>query len=163
MNYSFIKNEREITGLCFPSGVISRHPLLFPYLKKHLTSSVVEEYFSHLIQPGVNNAVTRWADGRCVFVCDSLKPPPCMFSSSSLFYLLTPISSVWKTCFKFQDHDKFDSSIFFILDSFLLVQHFLLYWNTDFCLLDCVEYLWLSHFFVSPTKASFNLLILFKV
>ncbi|KAI3376591.1 hypothetical protein L3Q82_016473 [Scortum barcoo] len=40
-------------------GVIARHPLFFPYLKKHLTSSVVEEYFSHLIWPGVNDAVTR--------------------------------------------------------------------------------------------------------
>uniref|UniRef100_A0A3Q1I772 Uncharacterized protein n=1 Tax=Anabas testudineus TaxID=64144 RepID=A0A3Q1I772_ANATE len=30
-------------------GVVSRHPLFFPYLKKHLTSAVVEEYFSHLI------------------------------------------------------------------------------------------------------------------
>ncbi|XP_073330826.1 uncharacterized protein lratb.1 [Pagrus major] len=42
-------------------GVIARHPLFFPYLKKHLTSSVVEEYFSHLIQPGVKNAVTRYS------------------------------------------------------------------------------------------------------
>lgn len=41
-------------------GVIARHPLFFPYLKKHLTSSVVEEYFSHLIQPGANDAVTRY-------------------------------------------------------------------------------------------------------
>ncbi|KAG7236302.1 hypothetical protein INR49_001218 [Caranx melampygus] len=41
-------------------GVIARHPLFFPYLKKHLTSSVVEEYFSHLIQPGVQTAVTRF-------------------------------------------------------------------------------------------------------
>lgn len=41
-------------------GVVARHPLYFPYLKKHLTSSVVEEYFSHLIQPGVKNAVTRY-------------------------------------------------------------------------------------------------------
>ncbi|XP_023254989.1 uncharacterized protein LOC111649475 [Seriola lalandi dorsalis] len=41
-------------------GVIARHPLFFPYLKKHLTSSVVQEYFSHLIQPGVGNAVTRF-------------------------------------------------------------------------------------------------------
>ncbi|KAM9426375.1 uncharacterized protein KZ484_018755 [Pholidichthys leucotaenia] len=41
-------------------GVIARHPLFFPYLKKHLTSSVVEEYFSHLIKPGVQNAVTRY-------------------------------------------------------------------------------------------------------
>ncbi|XP_041820719.1 uncharacterized protein lratb.1 [Chelmon rostratus] len=41
-------------------GVIARHPLFFPYLKKHLTSSVVEEYFSHLIQPGLSNAVTRY-------------------------------------------------------------------------------------------------------
>ncbi|XP_054457194.1 uncharacterized protein lratb.1 [Anoplopoma fimbria] len=41
-------------------GVIARHPLFFPYLKKHLTSSVVEEYFSHLIEPGTNNAVTRY-------------------------------------------------------------------------------------------------------
>ncbi|KAM7376895.1 hypothetical protein PAMA_013594 [Pampus argenteus] len=41
-------------------GVIARHPLFFPYLKKHLTSSMVEEYFSHLIQPGVHNAVTRY-------------------------------------------------------------------------------------------------------
>uniref|UniRef100_A0A3Q3J5W4 Uncharacterized protein n=1 Tax=Monopterus albus TaxID=43700 RepID=A0A3Q3J5W4_MONAL len=41
-------------------GVIARHPLFFPYLKKHLTSSVVEDYFSHLIQPGVHNPVTRY-------------------------------------------------------------------------------------------------------
>ncbi|XP_039996676.1 uncharacterized protein lratb.1 [Xiphias gladius] len=41
-------------------GVIARHPLFFPYLKKHLTTSAVEEYFSHLIQPGVRNAVTRF-------------------------------------------------------------------------------------------------------
>nr|XP_046236050.1 uncharacterized protein lratb.1 isoform X2 [Scatophagus argus] len=41
-------------------GVISRHPLFFPYLKKHLTSSVVEDYFSHLLQPGVKDAVTRY-------------------------------------------------------------------------------------------------------
>uniref|UniRef100_A0A3Q2WKI7 Si:ch73-132f6.5 n=1 Tax=Haplochromis burtoni TaxID=8153 RepID=A0A3Q2WKI7_HAPBU len=41
-------------------GVVARHPLYFPYLKKHLTSSVVEEYFSHLIKPGVKNAVTRY-------------------------------------------------------------------------------------------------------
>ncbi|XP_067436774.1 uncharacterized protein lratb.1 [Thunnus thynnus] len=41
-------------------GVIARHPLFYPYLKKHLTSSKVQEYFSHLIQPGVHNAVTRY-------------------------------------------------------------------------------------------------------
>ncbi|KAG7496304.1 hypothetical protein JOB18_016450 [Solea senegalensis] len=41
-------------------GVVARHPLFFPYLKKHLTSSVVEEYFSHVIEPGVDNAVTRY-------------------------------------------------------------------------------------------------------
>ncbi|XP_070710383.1 uncharacterized protein lratb.1 [Pempheris klunzingeri] len=41
-------------------GVVARHPLFFPYLKKHLTSSVVEDYFSHLIQPGVKDAVTRY-------------------------------------------------------------------------------------------------------
>ncbi|XP_056884438.1 uncharacterized protein lratb.1 isoform X3 [Takifugu flavidus] len=41
-------------------GVISRHPLVYPYLKKHLTSSVVKEYFSHLIQPGTDNPVTRY-------------------------------------------------------------------------------------------------------
>ncbi|XP_029283341.1 uncharacterized protein LOC115005596 isoform X2 [Cottoperca gobio] len=40
-------------------GVIARHPLFFPYLKKHLTSSVVEEYFSHLLQPG-DSSVTRY-------------------------------------------------------------------------------------------------------
>ncbi|KAM3591161.1 uncharacterized protein V6R79_023716 [Siganus canaliculatus] len=41
-------------------GVIARHPLFFPYLKKHLTSSVVEEYLSHVLQPGVKDAVTRF-------------------------------------------------------------------------------------------------------
>ncbi|XP_075941067.1 uncharacterized protein LOC142943437 [Anarhichas minor] len=41
-------------------GVIARHPLFFPYLKKHLTSSVVEDYFSHIIEPGTDNAVTRY-------------------------------------------------------------------------------------------------------
>lgn len=43
----------------FSAGVVARHPLFFPYLKKHLTSSVVEEHFSHLIQPGLKTAVTR--------------------------------------------------------------------------------------------------------
>uniref|UniRef100_A0A1A8CKT5 Uncharacterized protein n=2 Tax=Nothobranchius kadleci TaxID=1051664 RepID=A0A1A8CKT5_NOTKA len=41
-------------------GVIARHPLYFPYLSKHLTSSVVEEYFSHLLEPGASHAVTRY-------------------------------------------------------------------------------------------------------
>ncbi|CAK6982790.1 uncharacterized protein lratb.1 [Scomber scombrus] len=41
-------------------GVVARHPLFFPYLKKHLTSSKVQEYFSHLIEPGAKNAVTRY-------------------------------------------------------------------------------------------------------
>uniref|UniRef100_A0A3B5AC80 Uncharacterized LOC103367950 n=1 Tax=Stegastes partitus TaxID=144197 RepID=A0A3B5AC80_9TELE len=33
-------------------GVIARHPLFFPYLKKHLTSSAVQEYFCHIFEPG---------------------------------------------------------------------------------------------------------------
>ncbi|XP_020777720.2 uncharacterized protein lratb.1 isoform X1 [Boleophthalmus pectinirostris] len=41
-------------------GVISRHPLFFPYLKKHLTSAVVEEYFKHIFEPGQDNPVTRY-------------------------------------------------------------------------------------------------------
>ncbi|CAL8241354.1 unnamed protein product [Merluccius merluccius] len=41
-------------------GVIARHPAFYPYLKKHLTSSVVEDYFSHLIQPGMASAVSRY-------------------------------------------------------------------------------------------------------
>lgn len=41
-------------------GVVARHPLFFPYLKKHLTASVVEEYFSHLIQPDTKGSVTRY-------------------------------------------------------------------------------------------------------
>ncbi|CAN9509374.1 unnamed protein product [Ophioblennius macclurei] len=41
-------------------GVIARHPLFFPYLKKHLTSSVVEDYMEHVLQPGVKNAVRRY-------------------------------------------------------------------------------------------------------
>ncbi|XP_061108274.1 uncharacterized protein LOC133135358 [Conger conger] len=31
-------------------GVVARHPLYYPYLKKILTAKVVEEYFQHLIQ-----------------------------------------------------------------------------------------------------------------
>ncbi|KAL7845931.1 hypothetical protein AOLI_G00241230 [Acnodon oligacanthus] len=31
-------------------GVIARHPLYFPYLKKFLTADVVEKYFQHLIK-----------------------------------------------------------------------------------------------------------------
>ncbi|XP_042571907.1 uncharacterized protein LOC122135758 [Cyprinus carpio] len=31
-------------------GVIARHPLYFPYLKKCLTAEVVEQYFQHLIR-----------------------------------------------------------------------------------------------------------------
>uniref|UniRef100_A0A3B3ZLX0 Uncharacterized protein n=1 Tax=Periophthalmus magnuspinnatus TaxID=409849 RepID=A0A3B3ZLX0_9GOBI len=41
-------------------GVIARHPLFFPYLKKHLTSAVVEEYFRHIFEPGQENPVTRY-------------------------------------------------------------------------------------------------------
>ncbi|KAK6322990.1 hypothetical protein J4Q44_G00053290 [Coregonus suidteri] len=41
-------------------GVISRHPLYFPYLKQHLTEAVVEGYFQHLIQPDTHDAVTRY-------------------------------------------------------------------------------------------------------
>ncbi|MGH0131626.1 UNVERIFIED_CONTAM: hypothetical protein FKN15_018517 [Acipenser sinensis] len=31
-------------------GVVARHPLYYPYLKKALTAQAVEEYFQHLIQ-----------------------------------------------------------------------------------------------------------------
>ncbi|XP_062311707.1 uncharacterized protein LOC134016350 [Osmerus eperlanus] len=41
-------------------GVIARHPLFFPYLKKHLTVAVVQEHFSHLIEQDTPNAVTRY-------------------------------------------------------------------------------------------------------
>ncbi|XP_061815058.1 uncharacterized protein lratb.1 [Nerophis lumbriciformis] len=41
-------------------GVIARHGLIFPYLKKHLTSSVVEEYLAHVFPPGLSGAVTRY-------------------------------------------------------------------------------------------------------
>nr|XP_057922747.1 uncharacterized protein lratb.1 [Doryrhamphus excisus] len=41
-------------------GVIARNALLFPYLKKHLTSSVVEEYLAHVFPPGLSGAVTRY-------------------------------------------------------------------------------------------------------
>ncbi|XP_077598159.1 uncharacterized protein LOC144213524 isoform X3 [Stigmatopora nigra] len=41
-------------------GVIARHPLLFPYLKKHLTSSAVEDYLAHLFPSGRRGAVTRY-------------------------------------------------------------------------------------------------------
>lgn len=42
-------------------GVISRHPLFYPYLRKHLTSSVVQEYLSHLLEPGQTTPVTRYS------------------------------------------------------------------------------------------------------
>ncbi|KAF0028925.1 hypothetical protein F2P81_018030 [Scophthalmus maximus] len=54
---------RSLAGFKPTSGgrrVVARHPLFFPYLKKHLTTSVVEEFFSHLIQPGVADAITRF-------------------------------------------------------------------------------------------------------
>ncbi|KAL0970677.1 hypothetical protein UPYG_G00245590 [Umbra pygmaea] len=41
-------------------GVIARHPLFFSYLKKHVTESVVKEYFQHLIQMDTQDAVTRY-------------------------------------------------------------------------------------------------------
>lgn len=41
-------------------GVVARHPLFFPYLKKHLTSSVVQEYLCHLFAPEEKNPVTRY-------------------------------------------------------------------------------------------------------
>lgn len=42
-------------------GVIARHPLFYPYLRKHLTSSLVQEYFSHLLEPGQTRPVTRYS------------------------------------------------------------------------------------------------------
>lgn len=62
------ENESKTNPSNVSVGVIARHPLYFPYLKKHLTSSVVEDYFSHLIEPGVQNAVTRWVQR--VVSCD---------------------------------------------------------------------------------------------
>ncbi|XP_063042684.1 uncharacterized protein LOC134437150 [Engraulis encrasicolus] len=43
-------------------GVIARHPLFFPYLKKYLSAAVVQEYFQHLIQSDGSDrpAVTRF-------------------------------------------------------------------------------------------------------
>ncbi|KAM9834435.1 uncharacterized protein lratb.1 isoform X1 [Syngnathus typhle] len=41
-------------------GVIARDARLYPYLKKHLTASVVEEYLAHLFPPGLHGAVTRY-------------------------------------------------------------------------------------------------------
>ncbi|CAL1591042.1 unnamed protein product [Knipowitschia caucasica] len=41
-------------------GVIARHPLFYPYLKKHLTSAVVAEYFNHVLEPGQTQPVTRY-------------------------------------------------------------------------------------------------------
>ncbi|XP_077445697.1 uncharacterized protein LOC144066198 isoform X2 [Stigmatopora argus] len=41
-------------------GVIARDPRLFPYLKKHLTSSAVEDYLLHLFPSGRRGAVTRY-------------------------------------------------------------------------------------------------------
>ncbi|XP_061524736.1 uncharacterized protein lratb.1 isoform X3 [Phycodurus eques] len=41
-------------------GVIARHAGLFPYLRKHLTCSVVEEYLAHLFPAGTHDAVTRY-------------------------------------------------------------------------------------------------------
>ncbi|XP_043919433.1 uncharacterized protein LOC122794902 [Protopterus annectens] len=42
-------------------GVIARHPLYYPYLKRALTAEVVEEYFKHLLQkePSDSCLVTR--------------------------------------------------------------------------------------------------------
>uniref|UniRef100_A0A8C6SG42 Si:ch73-132f6.5 n=1 Tax=Neogobius melanostomus TaxID=47308 RepID=A0A8C6SG42_9GOBI len=42
-------------------GVIARHPLFYPYLRKHLTSSTVQEFFSHIIEPGQDRPVTRYS------------------------------------------------------------------------------------------------------
>ncbi|XP_077401505.1 uncharacterized protein LOC144035593 [Vanacampus margaritifer] len=41
-------------------GVIARDARVFPYLKKHLTSSAVEQYLAHLFPPGLRGAVTRY-------------------------------------------------------------------------------------------------------
>ncbi|XP_063776579.1 uncharacterized protein LOC134920292 [Pseudophryne corroboree] len=43
-------------------GVVARHPLYYPYLKRALTSQVVEEYFQHLLQRDDENEelVTRY-------------------------------------------------------------------------------------------------------
>ncbi|XP_064417906.1 uncharacterized protein LOC102362635 isoform X2 [Latimeria chalumnae] len=43
-------------------GVVARHPLYYPYIKRSLTAEAVEEYFQHLLhkeKPDINN-VTRY-------------------------------------------------------------------------------------------------------
>lgn len=43
-------------------GIIARHPLYYPYLKKFLTAQAIEDYFQHILhkkQPG-ENLVTRY-------------------------------------------------------------------------------------------------------
>ncbi|XP_057710330.1 uncharacterized protein lratb.1 [Corythoichthys intestinalis] len=41
-------------------GVIARDARIFPYLKKHLTSSAVEDYLVHIFPSGLRGAVTRY-------------------------------------------------------------------------------------------------------
>ncbi|XP_072111970.1 uncharacterized protein lratb.1 isoform X2 [Mobula birostris] len=51
-------------------GVIARHPLYYPYLRKAVTAKAVEEYFQHLIQKEDSDTmmVTRfiYADDLCI-------------------------------------------------------------------------------------------------
>ncbi|KAM8938652.1 uncharacterized protein RCH25_052259 isoform 2-T2 [Pelodytes ibericus] len=43
-------------------GVVARHPLYYPYLKRALTAQVIEEYFQHVLEKGQVNEhlVTRY-------------------------------------------------------------------------------------------------------
>lgn len=41
-------------------GIIARHPLYYPYLKKFLTAQAIEDYFQHILhkgQPGENSVI----------------------------------------------------------------------------------------------------------
>jgi hypothetical protein len=41
-------------------GVIARHPLFIPYLRKHLTAEAVENYFSYLFEDIPGTKVERY-------------------------------------------------------------------------------------------------------
>jgi len=47
-----------------PSGVIARHPDIFPYLKSHVTAELVQNYFYHLIDPSIRDTpcVSRYVN-----------------------------------------------------------------------------------------------------
>jgi len=58
------------------TGVIARHPDIFPYLKSHVTAELVQKYFYHLIDPSIRDTpcVSRYDFFLSICIAHAVNP-----------------------------------------------------------------------------------------